>query len=126
MKCFERLVMRHLKLTINVADQYANRRNQSTADAISAVTHQALSGEQGLLREAPLDFSSAFNMIIPQKLVSKLAALGVSSSLCNWVLDFLTCRPQSVRINNISSSIILSTGSPQGCVQSTAVHTDGP
>ncbi|KAI3369507.1 hypothetical protein L3Q82_007491 [Scortum barcoo] len=41
---------------------------------------------------------------------------GLSSTLCNWVLDFLTDRPQSVRIHDVSSSSIsLSTGSPQGC-----------
>lgn len=88
--------MRRLKQTINMAvdsHQYAYRRNRSTADAISTVVHQALSHTEnkdsyvGLLF---LDFSSAFNTIIPQKLVSKLAELGAPSSLCNWVLDFLT------------------------------------
>ncbi len=45
-----------------------------------------------------LDFSSAFNTIIPQTLVHKLEALGLSPALCNWVLDFLTNRRQTVRI----------------------------
>ena len=39
--------MKHLKQTIDLEKedphQYAYRRNQSTADAIAAVTHQALS-----------------------------------------------------------------------------------
>ncbi|KAK0146371.1 hypothetical protein N1851_014319 [Merluccius polli] len=62
--------------------------------------------------------------IILQKLVSKLSGLGTSSSLCTWVLDFLTCRPQSVRINkSTSSTIILNTGSPQGCVLSPLLFT---
>ncbi|KAI4891375.1 hypothetical protein NFI96_006357 [Prochilodus magdalenae] len=44
--------------------------------------------------------------------------------MCNWVLDFLTNRPQSVRIHNLSSSTtILSTGSPQGCVLSPLLFT---
>ena len=44
--------------------------------------------------------------------------------LCNWVLDFQTNRPQSVRINNtISATIILNTGSPQGCVLSPLLYT---
>ncbi|KAI3371632.1 hypothetical protein L3Q82_024198, partial [Scortum barcoo] len=47
-----------------------------------------------------------------------------SSTLCNWVLDFLTDRPQSVRIHDVSSSsITLSTGSPQGCVLSPLLFT---
>lgn len=43
--------------------------------------------------------------------------MGLSTSLCNWILDFLSERPQSVQIgDNISSTIRLSTGAPQGCV----------
>ncbi|KAJ8381813.1 hypothetical protein SKAU_G00025910 [Synaphobranchus kaupii] len=41
-----------------------------------------------------IDFSSAFNTIIPQHLTAKRTQLGLSTSLCNWVLDFLTGRPQ--------------------------------
>lgn len=60
-----------------------------------------------------IDFSSAFNTIIPQKLVGKLSLLGLNTLLCNWILDFLTHRPQSVRVgNNTSNTIILNTGAP--------------
>ncbi|KAI3374115.1 hypothetical protein L3Q82_005930 [Scortum barcoo] len=71
-----------------------------------------------------LDFSSAFNTIIPQHLVGKLGLLAFSTPLCNWLLDFLTERPQSVRVSkNTSSVITLSTGSPQGCVLSPLLFT---
>ena len=71
-----------------------------------------------------IDFSSAFNTIIPQQLISKLDKLGLSTSLCNWLLDFLSQRPQAVRVgNNTSSSITLSTGAPQGCVLSPLLFT---
>ncbi|MCJ8741467.1 hypothetical protein PDJAM_G00071020 [Pangasius djambal] len=66
-----------------------------------------------------IDFSSAFNTIIPQHLIRKLNLLGLNISLCNWILDFLTGRPQSVGIgNSISNTTTLSTGAPQGCVLS--------
>ncbi len=39
-----------------------------------------------------IDFSSAFNTIIPQQLIHKLVQLGLNTSLCNWMLDFLTRR----------------------------------
>ncbi len=45
-----------------------------------------------------IDFSSAFNTIIPQQLTHKLVQLGLNTSLCNWLLDFLTGRPQAVRV----------------------------
>ena len=61
---------------------------------------------------------------IPQQLICKLDQLGLSTSLCNWVLDFLSERPQTVRVgNNTSSSITLSTGAPQGCVLSPLLFT---
>lgn len=71
-----------------------------------------------------IDFSSAFNTIIPQHLIGKLSLLGLNTSLCNWILDFLTERPQAVRIGNYTSSTTtLSTGAPPGmCAQSPAVH----
>ncbi|KAI5607947.1 hypothetical protein C0J50_9724, partial [Silurus asotus] len=71
-----------------------------------------------------IDFSSAFNTIIPQHLIEKLSLLGLNTPLCNWILDFLTERPQSVRIgNSISSTTTLSTGAPQGCVLSPLLFT---
>ncbi|KAI4890335.1 hypothetical protein NFI96_001135 [Prochilodus magdalenae] len=72
----------------------------------------------------PIDFSSTFNTIIPQQLIGKLNLQGLNTSLCNWILDFLTGRPQSVRIgHNTSSTTTLSTGAPQGCVLSPLLFT---
>ncbi len=43
---------------------------------------------------------------------------------CNWILDFLTERPQALCIRNITSAATtLSTGSPQDCVFSTLLFT---
>ena len=54
---------------------------------------------------------------MPSKLINKLRALGLNTSLCNWTLDFLICRPLVVRVgNNTSATLILNTGAPQGCV----------
>ncbi len=61
-----------------------------------------------------IDFSSAFNTIIPQQLIQKLVQLGLNTSLCNWLLDFLTGKPQAVRDGgNTSSTITLNTGPPK-------------
>ena len=58
-----------------------------------------------------IDYSSAFNTIVPSKLVIKIETLGLDPALCDWVLDFLTGRPQVVRVgNNISTPLILNTG----------------
>ncbi|GAA6231470.1 uncharacterized protein LOC109141784 [Lates japonicus] len=130
MKCFERLVMTRIKDSIDVTvdpHQYAYRKNRSTEDAISSVVHTTLThleNKDSYVRLLFVDFTSAFNTIIPQTLIQKLNTLGLSSTLCNWVLDFLTDRPQSERIHDVSSSpITLSTGSPQGCVLSPLLFT---
>ena len=71
-----------------------------------------------------IDYSSAFNTIVPSKLVIKLEILGVDPALCNWVLDILMGRPQVVRVgNNISNPLILKTGAPQGCVLSPLLYS---
>ncbi|KAI3357423.1 hypothetical protein L3Q82_015858, partial [Scortum barcoo] len=105
-----------------IHDEFAYRQNCSTEDAICSALHLSLTHleeKNTHVRMLFLDFSSAFNTIIPQHLVGKLGLLAFSTPLCNWLLDFLTERPQSVRVGkNTSSVITLSTGSPQGCVLS--------
>ena len=62
-----------------------------------------------------IDYSSAFNTTVPSKLVIKLETLGLDPALCNWILDFLTGRPQVVKVgNNRSTPQILNTGAPKG------------
>ena len=87
MKCFERLVRAHI----------------NTDDAISIALHVALSHldkRNTYVRMLFIDYSSAFNTILPSKLIIKLRILGLNTSLCNWILDFLTSRPQVVRVGN--------------------------
>ncbi len=130
MKCFERLVMQKIKTSLpNTLDplQFAYRPNRSTDDAISSTLHLALThleNKDSYVRMLFIDFSSAFNTIIPQQLINKLNLLGLNNSLCNWILDFLTGRPQSVRVgHNTSCTTTLSTGAPQGCVLSPLLFT---
>ena len=64
-----------------------------------------------------IDYNSAFNTIVPSKLIIKLEALGLNPALCNLVLDIVTGCPQVVKVGNITSTIlILNTGAQQGCV----------
>ncbi len=130
MKCFERLVMHKIKTSLpNTLDplQFAYRPNRSTDDAISSTLHLAfthLENKDSYVIMLFIDFSSAFNTIIPQQLINKLNLLGLNNSLCNWIIDFLTGRPESVRVgHNTSSTTTLSTGAPQGCVLSPLLFT---
>ncbi|KAI3369132.1 hypothetical protein L3Q82_026097 [Scortum barcoo] len=63
------------------------------------------------------DFSSAFNTIQPRLLWDKLQLAGVDHHLTTWILDYLTHRPQFVRVQGFESDRLLcSTGAPQGTV----------
>ncbi len=130
MKCFEWLVMQHIKSVLPPSldpFQFAYRSNRSTDDAIATALHPALTHldkTDTYVRLLVIDFSSAFNTIIPQQLIHKLVQLGLNTSLCNWLLDFLTGRPQAVQVgSNTSSTITLNTGAPQGCVLSPLLFT---
>ncbi len=69
-------------------------------------------------------YSSAFNTIVPIKLAVKLTDLGLNSSLCDWIQDFLTGRPQVVKMGQFTSnSITLNIGAPQGCVLSPLLYS---
>ncbi|KAK3510553.1 hypothetical protein QTP70_010094 [Hemibagrus guttatus] len=66
-----------------------------------------------------VDFSSAFNTIIPAPLQTKLTQLSLPSSVCQWITSFLTDRQQLVKVGKfMSNSRTASTGAPQGCVLS--------
>ena len=45
-----------------------------------------------------VDYSSAFNTVVPEKLFHKLQSLSVELSLCYRILDFLLHRPQVAKI----------------------------
>ena len=102
--------------------QFAYHPNRFTDGAISIALHTVLSHldkRNTYVRMLFIDYSSAFNTIVPSKLITKLRNLGLNTSLCNWILDFLMGRPQVVRVgSNTSATLILNTGAPQGCVVS--------
>ncbi|KAI3364057.1 hypothetical protein L3Q82_010889 [Scortum barcoo] len=102
-----------------------------TDDAISTALHHTalthLDTKDSYIRMLFIDFSSAFNnTVIPQQLILKLDQLGINTSLCNWLLDFLTGRPQAVHGSaeeHIQHHTTLNTGAPQGCVLSPLLFT---
>ncbi len=71
-----------------------------------------------------IDYSSAFNTIVPIKLTNKLTGLGLNTTLCDWIQDFLTGRPQVEKVGQYTSnSITLNVGAPQGCVLSPLLYS---
>ncbi|KAK3539837.1 hypothetical protein QTP70_013422 [Hemibagrus guttatus] len=87
MKCFERLIMRQIKDLLPPSldpMQFAYLPNHSLDDAISTTLHLSLTpleNKDTYVRMLFIDFSSAFNTIIPQHLTEKLSLLGINTSL---------------------------------------------
>ncbi len=130
MKVFERLVKNHICSSIPVTLdplQFVYRQNRSTDDAISHMQSsltQIDSNNGNYVRLLFIYNSSAFNIIVPIKLAFKLTDLGLNSSLCDWIQDFLTGRPQVVKLSQFTSySITLNVGAPQGCVLSPLLYS---
>ncbi len=121
-KPFERLVLAHLKdSTWPLLDplQFAYRANRSVDDAVNMGLHYILQHLDKLGTYARIlfvDFSSAFNTIIPDTPQNKLTQLSVPTSICQWITSFLTDRQQLVRLGELTSNTrTISTGAPQGC-----------
>ncbi|KAK0151122.1 hypothetical protein N1851_007759 [Merluccius polli] len=77
MKCFERVVLAHIKSRIlDTLDplQYAYQPNRSTSDAIAAVLYSLshLENKDSYIRTLFVDYSSAFNTVIPHRLTHKM------------------------------------------------------
>jgi hypothetical protein len=129
MKCLERLVISYVKPKLDKdldRYQFAYKSNRSVEDAINYCLHFVLRHlepdqqrkyhNSNYARVLFVDYSSAFNTIVPGKLYRKLIDLSLPISICNWLLDFLLYREQVVRIGNcVSESLVLNTGTPQGC-----------
>ncbi len=130
MKVFERLLKNHICSSIPATLdplQFAYRPNRPTDDAISQVLLSSLthidSKNGNYVRLLFIDYSSAFNTIVPIKLAVKLSDLGLNTSLCDWIQDFLNGRPQVMKMGQFTNSITLNVGAPQGCVLSPLLYS---
>ncbi len=96
MTCFERLVISYIRscLPTNLDPlHFAYSANRSTEDGISTLLHLTLThmeNKNTCARILLMDFSSAFNTILPQQLVERLLLQGLQDSgVCRWIINFL-------------------------------------
>ena len=74
------------------------RENRSVDDAVCLAlnsVYKHLDKRNTYARMLFIDYSSAFNTIIPFKLYMQLTDLGLCCQLCNWIYDFLSDRSLS-------------------------------
>lgn len=103
MKCFERLVWTHIISNFPPRldhHQFAYRANRSDDD-ISTTLHLVLSHlewQWSYVQLLFVGFSSAFNIVLPNRLVAQLSDLGKSHSSYLWIKDFLANHDQRVQL----------------------------
>ncbi len=131
MKVFERLLKKHICSSIPATLdplQFAYRPNRSTDDAIPRYcTPPSLTSTAKMATMSGCYSSTiaqAFNTIVPTKLAVKLSDLGLNTSLCDWIQDFLTDRPQVVKVGSSPPTPITPEHrSPTGCVLSPLLYS---
>lgn len=100
MKCFERIFLRHIKNSLPAdpdRHQFAFKGNRSTQEAVYIALHIALTNlghPDNYFRMLFVDFSSAFNTIISNKLIMKLLHLGLSTSVPSGSGTFSSISPR--------------------------------
>ncbi|KAI4893552.1 hypothetical protein NFI96_004195 [Prochilodus magdalenae] len=123
MKTMERLLLNHFRPQVHHAVdplQFAYREKVGVEDTILYLLHRAHSLDKrgGAVRVMFFDFSSAFNTIQPLLLRDKLMKMEVDMHLVTWITDYLTGRPQHVRIRDCSSDTKFSDDTAiVGCVR---------
>lgn len=91
--------------------QFAYKTGVRVDDEIFYLLHKSLSH---IVRIKLFDFSSEFNTTQPILLRSKMENSGVHQSMVNWLTDYLSNRPQYVRMQDCVSQVVkYSTGVPQ-------------
>ena len=123
MKIFEQIIKSRLLSHIVLDEhQFAYRKNRSTKDACIALDHvlrSHLEKANSYARVLFVDFSSAFNTIVPNFLIDKLISSNVPKYIVSFVKAFLCDRRQFVRVGGAKSNILnCDIGCPQGCVLS--------
>ena len=115
--------------------QFAYREKRSVEDAILIFLQNAykhLDMPKNYCRILFVDFSSAFNTIQPQLFIQKLNRINLNKIVIKWILEFLTKRPQYVKISNeengngLVSGVVsktIWTGARQGAVLSPFLFT---
>ncbi|TWW63627.1 hypothetical protein D4764_03G0006350 [Takifugu flavidus] len=124
------LVLSHLRPLVSPFQdplQFAYQPKVGVDDAVIYLLQRAYSSLDRLnttVRVMFFDFSSAFNTIQPRLLRAKLEKIQMDAPLVSWIKDYLTGRPQFVRLRScVSDPLMSNTGAPQGTVLSPFLFT---
>ena len=99
--------------------QFGAIPKSSTTLALLEMLHEWTQGTDGngaTIRTLLFDYKKAFDLIDHSILVRKLCALSIPPSIINWIIDFLSCRSQRIKLTEgcVSEWSTVHSGVPQG------------
>ena len=99
--------------------QFAYKKGVSCTDAILTLVHDIVSGlnckDTTVAKVLFLDFSSAFNTVLPNYLLYDLINFGIEPWLTHWLANFLQGWSRQVKIEKgLSDTSDIQIGVPQG------------
>ena len=84
-----------------IESQFGAIPKSSTTPALLEMLHEGTQGTDGNgapIRTLLYDYKKAFDLIDHSILVRKLCALSIPPSIINWIIDFLLCRSQRIKL----------------------------
>lgn len=119
-KLFDCLITKKLSWdtkNVNNSQQHGFSQGKSTCTNLVLYENFILNAFESRLQVDSIytDFSKAFDRVNHRLLIGKLSALGINSSLLNWINSYLQDRIQYVKYGStVSSAISVTSGVPQG------------
>ena len=109
------------------AHQFRTTPGSLTVMALISMLHKCLGDTDvtgAKIRVLLCDFRKAFDLIDHSLLITKLKRLDIPSSIINWIVSFLTCRSQRVKLGQecfsewgtIPSGFLKEPNSALGCL----------
>ena len=98
-------------------NQFGGLKGRSTAHALTSILHSWCGAldQGGSVRALFVDFSKAFDRVDHNILLAKLKDRQIPHCLIRWLHSYLSCRSQTVRVDNHYSDLLyLTAGMPQG------------
>lgn len=102
-QCFAKLGHSHITATLPQSfdpHQFVYRANRSTGEAVGRTLHAAPGAAGELCVDALCGIITAFNTILPHKLVAKVKDLGLPQTTYMWINSFLSDRRQQIRVGH--------------------------
>ena len=99
--------------------QFGTVPGSNTTEALISMLHSwngSTDGNGATVRVVLFDFKKAFDLIDHHILVRKLHSFSLSEAVVSWIIDFLTCRKQRVKLGQdcFSEWGVVPAGVPQG------------